>query len=71
MYYPGWQVRVDDEPASLLRTNLTLRGVPVPAGMHRIEMVFRPWTVPVGLALSALTLMAALICALYVRRSKR
>jgi hypothetical protein len=72
VYYPGWQVRVGGEPASLLRTNLALRGMPVPAGMHRIEMIFRPWTVPVGLALSALTLMITLMCALHVRRrSKR
>jgi hypothetical protein len=69
VYYPGWQVSVDDEPASLLRTNLTLRGVPVPAGTHRIEMLFRPWTVPVGLALTALTLLATLVCTLRLRRA--
>jgi hypothetical protein len=71
VYYPGWQVKVDTKSAPLLRTNLTLRGVPVPAGPHRIEMVFRPWTVPAGLALSALTLMATLICTLYGRRNNR
>jgi hypothetical protein len=71
VYYPGWQVRLDGYPVPLLRTNLTLRGVLVPAGTHRIEMVFRPWTVPVGLVLSTLTLMATLICTLHLRRSTR
>jgi uncharacterized membrane protein YfhO len=71
VYYPGWQVKVDNEPAPLLRTDLTLRGVPVPAGTHRLEMIFRPWTVPVGLALSVLTLTASLTYALHLQRSKR
>jgi hypothetical protein len=68
--YPGWQARIDGLPVPWLRANLALRGIPVPAGTHRIEMVFRPWTVPAGLALSALTLVAAGIAARRVPRSK-
>ncbi len=69
--YPGWQVQLDGSPVPVLRANLTLRGIPVPAGTHRIDMVFRPWTVRLGLVLSAVTLLVALIRALYARRSNR
>ena len=71
VYYSGWRVQVDGQPVPCLRTNLMLRGVPLPAGTHRIEMGFRPWTVPTGLALSVVTLVAALLWTLTLRRNSR
>jgi hypothetical protein len=59
--YPGWQAKVDGRPAPILRANTILRALPLPAGQHRVEMVFRPWTVYVGLVLSLLTLIVVLI----------
>ena len=59
VHYPGWQTRVDGTPVPTLRANLALRAVPVPAGQHQIEMVYRPWMVPVGAVLSVLALVAA------------
>ncbi len=60
VYYPGWRAYVDGKPATTLRANLALRAVAVPSGQHLVEMVYRPWTVPVGIILSVLTLLAAL-----------
>jgi hypothetical protein len=56
VFYPGWLSYVDGKPAPMLRADLALRAVPVPAGQHRVEMIYRPWTVPVGIIISALTL---------------
>ncbi len=39
---PGWNVRVDGQPAKLLRCNFIMRGVYLPAGSHRVEFRFQP-----------------------------
>lgn len=53
-YYPAWRVRVDGRPAPLLRVNLAFRGVPVPAGRHQVEFVFRSDLFRRSLGLSAI-----------------
>lgn len=59
MAAPGWRATVDGAPAEVLRANLALMAVPVPAGSHRIELRYRdPW-MPGGLAIS-LTALAIL-----------
>lgn len=51
-YYPGWQAEVDGEPTEILRANYAFRAVPVPAGVHRVTMAFRPATWRGGLAIT-------------------
>jgi hypothetical protein len=60
-YDPGWRARVDGEPAPILRANVAFRAVPVPAGRHEVEMVYRPRSVTLGLLTSgaAILLLAA------------
>ena len=58
-YDPGWVASVDEAAAPLLRANLAFRAVAVPAGQHRIELVYRPKAFLVGLALSAATILGA------------
>jgi len=57
-YYPGWQATVDGQAAPIERANYAFRAVPVPAGAHTVEMVFRPMTWYLGLAISGLTALA-------------
>jgi hypothetical protein len=38
-----WQVEVDGRPAVLDRANVTFRAVAVPAGVHKVRFVFRPF----------------------------
>jgi Bacterial membrane protein YfhO len=41
-WYPGWQAKIDGRPARVYPTDVAFRGVPVPAGDHRVEMRFAP-----------------------------
>lgn len=56
----GWRATVDGAPAPLVRANVVLRAVPVPAGRHHVDFVYRPSPILLGLALSGTTLAAAL-----------
>lgn len=57
---PGWRASVDGSPAPLLRANGVFRAVPVPAGAHAVEFLYRPSSLWVGLAASTLSLALAL-----------
>jgi hypothetical protein len=57
---PGWRATLDGAPVPVLRANLAFRAVRVPAGRHRIEMVYRPRALLAGLAVSAVAVLAAL-----------
>jgi hypothetical protein len=58
-YDPGWRATVDGAPAKVLRANVAFRAVPVPAGRHVVELVYRPRPVLIGLAMTAAGLLAA------------
>jgi hypothetical protein len=47
-YYPGWQARVDGEPADVLPANFGTTGVPVPAGEHRVVLTYAPASARAG-----------------------
>ncbi len=57
-HFPGWEASVDGQPAELHAPLGALRGVVVPAGEHSIEMAYRPYSVYLGAALTALGLLA-------------
>ena len=52
--YPGWHARVDGVVTDILCANGILRGIPVQAGTHQIEMWYAPASFRLGMALSAL-----------------
>lgn len=59
-YETGWRAYVDGKGVDILRTNHALRGVPVSAGTHTIEMRYEPTSLTVGLWTSGATGMAVL-----------
>ncbi|HJU22872.1 MAG TPA: YfhO family protein [Casimicrobiaceae bacterium] len=63
--YPGWTASIDGVDARVLRTDYALRGLPVPAGRHRVVLRYRPLAFYAGLAisLSALAALAAFVIA--------
>ncbi len=68
VYYPGWQVSVDGKKAALLRVNHALRGVYLPAGSHSVAFDFKPVVFYVGLGVTVLTALAALVAFLMAQR---
>lgn len=66
-FQDGWQAYVDGEPVDILRADHALRGVPVPAGEHVVELAYEPvgWSVlpwvalATGVGLSAAWLVLA------------
>ncbi len=66
---PAWRAEVDGRPVELLRANVAFRAVAVPAGRHRIEMRYRPATLPWGLGISGLGLVAGVALAAPRRRA--
>ncbi|HVE84560.1 MAG TPA: YfhO family protein [Myxococcales bacterium] len=55
---PGWRAEVDGQPAEVHRADLALRAVHLPPGTHRVRMTYSPWTLWLGLAVSALAVLA-------------
>ncbi len=49
VYYPGWQLRIDDVEAPILRVNLAMRGALVSPGKHRLEYTYAPLSFQLGL----------------------
>ena len=54
---PGWRVRLNGQPAELLRANLAFRALAVPAGRHHIEMLYRPRGLLLGLGVAGFSLV--------------
>jgi hypothetical protein len=67
-FYPGWVATVDGAPAAILATNHLFRGVPAPAGVHRIRFAYRPRSLLLGGALSLLTALGLAVGALWSKR---
>jgi hypothetical protein len=60
VYYPaGWSVYMDDDTQlEMFASNELIRGIPVPAGQHRLKFVYEPPAVRAGFRI---TLLSALI----------
>ena len=65
--YPGWQATIDGQPAALRTTNYAFRGLPLPAGEHKVTMEFRPNPLIWGSAISTLVLVALLIAVIFLK----
>lgn len=63
VYYPGWTVEVDGEPAEMLVVEGALRGVMLSPGHHRVEFVYSPRSFRNGLVLfgAGLVVVAGLV----------
>jgi hypothetical protein len=59
VYYPrGWKAFIDGKELPIVKTNYALRGLPVPAGKHKIELKFEPRSYELG---NSITMYASLL----------
>jgi hypothetical protein len=68
--YPGWEARVDGHPAPLREVWGALRSVAVDAGVHKVEMHYRPASVRYGGVVTAAGLLVCLGLLVWDRRSR-
>jgi hypothetical protein len=57
-YDPGWKAYVDGEQVEVLVADHLLRAVPLPAGEHVVELRYEPTSLKIGIAISAVTVLA-------------
>ncbi len=65
VHYPGWQLKIDDDPAPIYRVNVSMRGALVAAGPHRLEYSFAPRSFQIGFIGSFAGICAWLALGLY------
>ena len=71
VYFPGWVATVDGQPAELYQTDYLLLGLPVKAGIHRVEMRYTAPAARTGLALSIISALLIFVIVVYGRRIER
>lgn len=59
VFYPGWTLTIDDQPATIHRANRIMRGAAVESGRHRLVFTYRPFSFRLGLAMSVAGLIAS------------
>jgi len=70
-WYPGWEATVNGAPARILRANANFRALPLRAGRHRVEFVFRPPAVRRGRIASAVGVLLLAIGLVWARLRER
>ncbi len=71
-FYPGWEARVDGNPAPVIEAYGALQSVVVEKGKHVLELRFRPASVYKGAGMTLLGLaLAAIACRRRVARKVR
>jgi hypothetical protein len=70
-FAPGWRATVDGDDATLYEADYALRAVIVPAGAHQVVFRYAPWSLRLGLALSAASLPVLALGLALVGRYRR
>jgi len=69
--YPGWRARIDGAEAPIHRVDITLQGIVVPPGTHRVEFTMESRTLRAGLALSGAGVAVCVLLLLVGRRREQ
>lgn len=60
-YHPAWRATVDGVETEVLRTDIALRGVVVPAGRHELRLTYSARNVKTGLLVGGVALLLSLV----------
>jgi len=61
IYYPAWHAYVDDQPARVWPANFAFQAFALPAGQHRVRLVYADQRFYLGAAISLVTLAGSLV----------
>lgn len=61
-YYHDWRVKIDGQPAPLLRANVAFQAVQVPAGRHQLHFFYQDRAFEIGATASIIAWLGGLIC---------
>jgi hypothetical protein len=61
IYHPNWRATVDGASTPVLRTDIAMRGVEVPAGSHEVRFTYAAGAVRGGLIVGLLALIVAVV----------
>lgn len=71
-FYNQWRARVDGKEAKIYTADYTMRGIPVPAGSHTVQMEYDSSAMKMGVLLSILSFLLLVTCAFaWYRDQKR
>ncbi|MEK7569852.1 MAG: YfhO family protein [Patescibacteria group bacterium] len=70
-WYPGWQARIDEKTAPVLKVNTSFLGVSVPTGTHTISFRYEPTSVRLGALVSGCSVLLLIGGTWLVKRRRR
>lgn len=71
VYYPGWEAYVDGVKSEIYEANYLFRAIELQKGNHVIKFIYNPKTFKIGLIISIISLICAIISLLYLSIPKR
>jgi len=70
IYYPGWKGFVDGRQEQILRANYLFRAIEIQKGRHKVQLVFDPFSIKAGIAVTLITLLAVCCLSFYAFRTR-
>ncbi len=65
VYYPGWKLTIDGQPAPIYKVNRLMRGAAVPEGDHKLVYIYEPRSYQIGGLIALGGLAAAAVLAVF------
>jgi len=66
-YFPGWNVKIDDQEDEIVKANINSQAVIVPSGKHKVEFYYSPKLFYFG---ALITILTIILSSLYIWKSK-
>lgn len=68
-FFPGWKIFINDSEGKIYRTDVSFRGVLIPAGKHTIRFIYDPLSFKFGVGISLFSLIV--LCSLSIIYEKK
>ncbi len=71
IYYPEWEVTVDNKKEEVYEANYLLRAVPIGEGKHLVKFYYNKKNILIGLSLTVITLILAISLLIFLSRKDK